>query len=109
MKGNRALPEYVQLNPERVYDRACDMPNERLAYLKKNDPAEYLNATHPDKNSTMTMGAYLGQQRPDVSLAARLNRSDTGAKEGTGSTANNDTWVQQRDNPRRFLTHYDAK
>ena len=52
---------------------------------------------------------YLGKQRPEPGAADRLGRTDVGWKEDTGFTTNNDRFVQQADNPVRFVTHYDTR
>ena len=57
----------------------------------------------------MNTNFYLGKQRPEPGAADRLGRTDVGWKEDTGFTTNNDRFVQQADNPVRFVTHYDTR
>ena len=47
------------------------MPAARLANLRKNDPAEYMNATHPNNGSSTSKNFYLGKQRPDQTYSDR--------------------------------------
>ena len=54
-----------------AYDRADQMPAARLAHLKKNDPTEYMNATHPHNGTSTSQINYRGKQRPDMSYADR--------------------------------------
>ena len=55
------------------------------------------------------MNTYMGKQRADPTAADRLDHTSVGWKEETGCTENNDRFVQRRDNPARFITHYQTR
>lgn len=49
---------------------------------------------------------FLGKQRPDQNESDRLGHTSQGFQELSGYSENNDRFVGQADNPRRFITHY---
>ena len=48
--GTGAVSDVVP-DGSRAYDRIENMPEMRAEKIKKNDPAEFLNITHPNRNS----------------------------------------------------------
>ena len=52
------------------------------------------------------MKMYQGQQRPTPTEADRLNTTGVGSKELSGYSENNDRFVAQPDDYKRFTTHY---
>ncbi|XP_064627223.1 stabilizer of axonemal microtubules 4-like isoform X2 [Lineus longissimus] len=105
-RGTNAEPIYVTRKP---YDKADQIPGDRLSKMKKTDPAEYMNATNPNNHSSVAKNYFKGQQRPDGSEADRLARTSVGTKEPSGYCENNDIFVQTSDNPNRFITHYHTR
>ena len=49
--GTKAKPVFVNHIPSDAYDKAADVPAARLDRTFKQDPAEYINMTHPDNHS----------------------------------------------------------
>ncbi|XP_041354755.1 protein phosphatase 1 regulatory subunit 32-like [Gigantopelta aegis] len=98
-------PIYLQ-KMSTAYDHEDQMPPGRLDYLKKNDPADYLNVIHPNNYSSVSKNHNRGLQRPELSEADRLSRTAVGMKELSGYSANTDKFVQVDDDRRRFITHY---
>lgn len=54
-----------------AYDRADQLPAMKLSQLKKRDPAEYMNATHPNNGSSTAQIFYQGKQRPAQTYSDR--------------------------------------
>lgn len=52
------------------------------------------------------MKMYQGQQRPTPTEADRLNTTAVGSQELSGYSENNDRFVTQPDDYKRFTTHY---
>lgn len=52
------------------------------------------------------MKMYQGQQRPTPTEADRLNTTAVGSQELSGYSENNDRFVAQPDDYKRFTTHY---
>lgn len=57
--GTKALPVFVNRVMSDAYDKADDMPPERVCKLQKADPMEYLNATRPNNFSRWAVGGML--------------------------------------------------
>lgn len=55
------------------------------------------------------MKMYQGQQRPSPTEADRLNSTAVGYKELSGYSENNDRFVAQDDDYKRFTTHYKTR
>lgn len=55
---------------------------------------------------SITMKMYQGQQRPTPTEADRLNTTAVGSQELSGYSENNDRFVAQPDDYKRFTTHY---
>ncbi|KAF6016462.1 PPP1R32 [Bugula neritina] len=100
----KVQPEYVRKVHSDAYDRADQMPAARLFHLKKVDPAEYMNATHPNNGSSTAQIFYRGKQRPDMTYSDRINHTGVGNQELSGFSENNDTWHYKKDNVARFTT-----
>lgn len=104
-----AKPLYLNRVMADAYDHADSSPGLRNAWVKKNDPMEYLNMTHPNNFTSTNRDQYMGQQRPSSTHPDRLNTTKVGWQELTGFCENNDRFVKVADNPRRFNTHYMTK
>ncbi|XP_074662941.1 stabilizer of axonemal microtubules 4-like [Tubulanus polymorphus] len=108
-RGTKALPVYVNRVMSDAYDKASDMPSQRVNALKKKDPAEYMNAVHPDNYSSIHMNSFKGQQRPGLSESDQLDRTNVGTKEPSGYCENNDRYIPVPDSSKRFITHYSTR
>lgn len=64
--------------------------------IKRDDPAEHSNVTHPYQYTTMKSQDYMGVQRPSLSEARCLGRENVGVKELTGYTENTIPYVEMR-------------
>eukprot|EP00105_Crassostrea_gigas_P022711 XP_011442325.1 PREDICTED: protein phosphatase 1 regulatory subunit 32 isoform X1 [Crassostrea gigas] len=102
----KAKPLYVNRVMGDAYDKAENIPSLRLERTKKVDPTEYLNMQNPNNHSSITMKMYQGQQRPTPTEADRLNTTAVGSQELSGYSENNDRFVAQPDDYKRFTTHY---
>ena len=49
--GTNKQPVFLHNKMSDAYDKACDIPGDRLDKMRKRDPTEYMNAMHPDNHS----------------------------------------------------------
>lgn len=99
-----AYPQGGDVNPgvtdpsERNTGFTREMP--KPAFVSKESGED------PGKPLSTYNDHYLGKQRPDLSHPDKLHRTMLGHQELSGYCENNDRFVKQLDDPRRFITHY---
>lgn len=101
-----AKPLYLHRVIADAYDHADQTPGLKTDWVKKNDPMEYLNMTHPNNFTSTNRDQYQGQQWPSTTHPNLLNSTKIGWQEPSGYSENNDRFVKVGDDPRRFITHY---
>ncbi|KAG5445714.1 Protein phosphatase 1 regulatory subunit 32 [Clonorchis sinensis] len=107
VKETKVWPDYVPVHPSNVYDKANEIPERKLDWLKKNDPAEYQNAIHAYKEPSMEKGTYLGHQVEPPSKVTKLGKQTSGPLTSSGFTSNEHGHVEyDAGPPDRFVTHY---
>jgi protein phosphatase 1 regulatory subunit 32 len=104
-------PGYEPRDKFLTYSGLQQLPALAANNLAKQDPAAYLNATHPDNRTGLYPHHYQGKQVLQPSQAATLARQTTGNKTETGYSENTTLLAGDAlqhtvpDDKRRFLTH----
>ncbi|XP_062510540.1 stabilizer of axonemal microtubules 4-like [Corticium candelabrum] len=107
--GNRAKPLFTPQSLDEGYSKQDDLPKMVQNKMKKNDPAEWVNATVPNNKFSLTQTTFRGKQRTSPTQAERLQCASLGPRELTGFSENHDRYIQQpptQHDKGRFTTHH---
>lgn len=99
-----AYPKGDEVNPG-----VTDPSDRQTAFTRETVKPAFLSsgpANAPDVPRSKYQQEFQGQQQPGLSHSDKLNRTKMGHQELSGFCENNDRFVKQRDDPRRFITHY---
>ena len=71
--GTSAQPKFMSNKMSDAYDKAGDMPGNRLDKMRKGDPAEYMNAVHPNNHSRYVYFRVCARTEQDLRHWAPIN------------------------------------